>query len=61
MKGSRRKVRPGVWELRVHAGTSPVTGKPKYVSKTFYDSVLPAEYSSTSSVPCAQKYVLDVM
>ncbi|MGP0108505.1 MAG: hypothetical protein ACLPR9_06520 [Acidimicrobiales bacterium] len=38
MKGSRRKLRPGVWELRVHAGTSSVTGKPKYVSRTFHGS-----------------------
>ena len=38
MKGSKRQVRgrgqSAVWELRVHAGRNPVTGKPRYVSKT---------------------------
>jgi integrase len=43
MKGSRRKLRPGVWELRVHAGRSPVTGKPKYVSRTFHGSAKMAD------------------
>jgi integrase len=43
MKGSRRKLRPGVWELRVHAGTSSVTGKPKYVSRTFHGSAKSAD------------------
>jgi integrase len=38
MKGSHRKVRGSgkstVWELRVYAGRAPVTGKPKYISRT---------------------------
>ena len=38
MKGSRRRVRGSgkstVHELRVYAGRTPVTGKPKYVSRT---------------------------
>jgi len=36
MKGSKREIRPGVWELRVHAGTDLVTGKPRYVSRTVH-------------------------
>ncbi len=43
MKGSRRKVRPGVWELRVHAGRSPVTGKSKYVSRTVHGTAKRAD------------------
>jgi integrase len=39
MKGSRRLLRgrgkSAVWELRVHAGRSPVTGKPRYISRTY--------------------------
>jgi hypothetical protein len=42
VKGSRRLVRgrgkSAVWELRVYAGKSPVTGKAKYVSKHFHGS-----------------------
>jgi integrase len=42
MKGSRRLVRgrgkSAVWELRVYAGKSPITGKPKYVSRHFHGS-----------------------
>jgi integrase len=38
MRGSRRRIRgrgaSSVWELRVHAGRNPVTGKPRYVSRT---------------------------
>ena len=38
MQGSRRRLRGiganGVWELRVHAGRNPVTGKPRYISRT---------------------------
>ena len=39
MKGSRRgpirgRGNTAVWELRVHAGRHPVTGKPRYISKT---------------------------
>lgn len=38
MKGSKRSVRGrgngAVWELRVHAGRNPVTGRPRYVSRT---------------------------
>src|ERR1017187_2931563 len=37
MRGSRRVVRgrgkTAVWELRVHAGRNPVTGKPRYISR----------------------------
>ncbi len=47
MKGSRRQVRgrgrSAVWELRVHAGRSPVTGKPKYVSRTVHGTAAEAD------------------
>jgi hypothetical protein len=35
MRGSKRKRREGVWELRVYVGRDPNTGNPKQVSKTF--------------------------
>jgi hypothetical protein len=47
MKGSRRQVRgrgrSAVWELRVHAGRSLVTGKPKYVSRTVHGTAAEAD------------------
>jgi integrase len=47
MKGSRRKVRgrgsATVWELRIHAGRSPVTGKPKYISRTVHGTAATAD------------------
>lgn len=36
MKGSKRERQPRVWELRVHAGPDPLTGRPRYISKTFH-------------------------
>lgn len=35
MRGSKRETRPGVWELRVHVGRDPVTGRRRDVSRTF--------------------------
>jgi integrase len=35
VRGSKRKLKEGVWELRVELGTDPVTGKRKQLSKTF--------------------------
>lgn len=35
MRGSKRELRPGVWELRVSLGKDPATGKWKQLSKTF--------------------------
>ena len=37
MKGTKRKRREGVWELRVYVGRDPGTGTPRQISKTFYD------------------------
>ncbi|HXZ82766.1 MAG TPA: site-specific integrase, partial [Acidimicrobiales bacterium] len=36
MRGSKRQIRPGVWELRVSLGNDPVTGKLRQLSKTFH-------------------------
>ena len=36
MRGSKRELRPGVWELRVSLGYDPETGKRHQVSKTFH-------------------------
>lgn len=35
VRGSKRELRPGVWELRVSLGKDPATGKWKQLSKTF--------------------------
>lgn len=35
MRGSKRELRPGVWELRVSLGKDPATGKWRQLSKTF--------------------------
>jgi integrase len=35
VRGSKRKLKDGVWELRVDAGTDPITGKRKQTSVTF--------------------------
>lgn len=36
VRGSKRQVRPGVWELRVSLGNDPVTGNLRQLSKTFH-------------------------
>ena len=36
MKGTKRKRREGVWELRVYVGRDPGTGNPRQISKIFY-------------------------
>ncbi|MGP8182082.1 MAG: tyrosine-type recombinase/integrase [Acidimicrobiales bacterium] len=36
MRGSKRKLRPGVWELRVSLGKDPATGKYRQISKSFH-------------------------
>ena len=57
--GSLRERRPGVWEIRVAAGTDPVTGRTLQRSVTFhgtageaevYRSELAAEYAARRSV-----------
>lgn len=60
--GSIRQRRPGVWEIRVAAGTDPVTGRTLQRSVTFrgaerdaeaYRRDLAAEYVARRSVSCA--------
>ena len=36
MRGSKRKIRVGVWELRVSLGKDPATGKYRQLSRTFH-------------------------
>jgi hypothetical protein len=36
MKGTKRKKRDGVWEVRMFVGRDPVTGRPKQISKTVH-------------------------
>jgi hypothetical protein len=35
MRGTKRKRREGVWELRVYLGRDPASGNPRQISKTF--------------------------
>jgi integrase len=43
VRGTKRKRREGVWELRVYVGNDPVTGKPRQISSTFYGGAREAE------------------
>jgi integrase len=43
MKGTKRKKRDGVWEVRVYVGQDPVTGHPKQVSKTVHGGARDAD------------------
>lgn len=43
MRGTKRKRRDGVWELRVYVGRDPETGKPCQLSKTFYGNARAAD------------------
>ncbi len=36
MRGTKRKRRDGVWELRVYVGRDPLTGNPRQISRTFH-------------------------
>ncbi len=36
MRGTKRKRKDGVWELRVYIGRDPATGNPRQVSRTFH-------------------------
>ena len=36
VRGTKRKRREGVWEVRVYVGRDPVTGNPKQISKTVH-------------------------
>ncbi len=43
MRGSKRKLRDGVWELRLSLGRDPVTGSYRRLSKTFHGSARQAD------------------
>ena len=43
MRGSKREIKRGVWELRVLLGKDPMSGKYKVLSKTFYGSARAAD------------------
>jgi integrase len=43
MRGTKRKRREGVWEVRVYLGRDPVTGKEKQMSKTVYGGAKAAD------------------
>jgi integrase len=36
VRGSKRKLKDGVWELRIDLGADPITGKRKQLSRTFH-------------------------
>jgi integrase len=43
VRGSKRKLRTGVWELRVSLGKDPATGKYRQISKTFHGAARAAD------------------
>lgn len=43
MRGTKRKRREGVWEIRIYIGRDPITGKPKQVSKTIHGGARAAD------------------
>ena len=43
MQGSKRKLREGVWELRLTLGKDQITGKYRRVSKTFHGTAPAAD------------------
>jgi integrase len=43
VRGTKRKRREGVWELRVYVGRDPSTGNPKQVSTTFHGNARQAD------------------
>ena len=43
VRGTKRKRREGVWEVRVYVGRDPVTGKPKQISKTVHGGARAAD------------------
>ena len=54
--GSLRERRPGVWEIRVAAGTDPVTGRTLRRSVTFRGSAVDAEaYRVQLAVECSER------
>ena len=45
VRGSKRQIKSGVWELRVSLGYDPATGKRQQISKTFYGGARAADAS----------------
>ena len=43
MRGTKRKRRDGVWEVRVYLGRDPVTGNPRQLSKSVHGSARDAD------------------
>ncbi len=43
VRGSKREIKRGVWELRVSLGKDPISGKYKVLSKTFHGSARAAD------------------
>ncbi len=43
MRGSKRELKPGVWELRVYCGRDAMTGKDVRISRTFHGGKRQAE------------------
>jgi len=43
VQGSKRKLREGVWELRVSLGRDPASGKYRQLSRTFHGSARSAD------------------
>ncbi|PZR77937.1 MAG: hypothetical protein DLM65_14435 [Candidatus Aeolococcus gillhamiae] len=43
MRGTKRKRREGVWEVRAYLGRDPITGKPRQISKTVHGSAKAAD------------------
>lgn len=43
MRGTKRKRREGVWEVRVYLGRDPVTGQPKQLSRTVHGGAREAD------------------
>jgi len=43
MRGTKRKRREGVWEVRAYLGRDPLTGKPRQISKTVHGSAKAAD------------------
>ncbi len=43
MRGTKRKRKDGVWELRVYVGRDPETGHPRQISRTFHGGARAAD------------------
>jgi len=43
VRGTKRKRKEGVWELRVHVGRDPEAGNPRQISRTFHGGARAAD------------------